>query len=343
MRWTIWVLIGANRQASSTCTFPGSPWRGIFIRPWKIYADILQRPLLPEEELEPSQALALQDIQALEDEPQTRVMVELAKRHYPEPLGRDKRGTVAGVESLTIDAVRQQHEKLFHPQGCLLSVAGDIQWPTLKEHIGKLFSNWQPRERSTLHVGTALHQSEHLTKDIEQTQITLAYRSVPRNDPDFYNARGAVGVLSMDMSSRLFANVREKHGLCYSVFASYEPFPDRASIVCYAGARPELAQQTLDLTIQELVRLKDGIEEEELARVKVGLKAALIMRQESTSARASSLTADWYYLGRIVPLEEVQAKINGLTTTGLLDYVHRYPAQNFTIVTLGPSALQFPQ
>src|SRR5829696_7376487 len=54
------------------------------------------------------------------------------------------------------------------------------------------------------------------------------------------------------MSSRLFANVREKHGLCYSVYASYESFRDRGAIVGYAGARPELAQETLDRMLDEL-------------------------------------------------------------------------------------------
>ena len=84
------------------------------------------------------------------------------------------------------------------------------------------------------------------------------------------------------MSSRLFTNVREKHGLCYSVYASYETFKDRAAIVGYAGARPELAQETLDRTLEEFRDLANGIEAEELDRVKVGLKSALIMRQEST-------------------------------------------------------------
>ena len=109
---------------------------------------------------------------------------------------------------------------------------------------------------------------------------------MPIGDPDFYNVRGAVGVLCQDMSSRLFTNVREKHGLCYSVYASYESFKDRAAIVGYAGARPELAQETLDRTLEEFRNLANGIEDDELDRVKVGLKSSLIMRQESTSARA---------------------------------------------------------
>jgi len=304
-----------------------------------IYADILRSPHLPEDELESAQALSMQDLQGLEDDPQTRVMVELSRRNYPEPLGRDRRGTPEGIANVTIDILKKQHASLFHPREVILSVAGDIQWDALREQVVKLFGDWKPRERPPLRVQTGKLGSGHLIKELEQTQIALAFPSVPIGDADFYNARGAVSVLSQDMSSRLFTNVREKHGLCYSVYASYESFKDRASIVAYAGAKPELAQETLDRTLHELRVLKDGIEEDELDRVKVGLKAALIMRQESTSARAGSLTSDWYYLGRVRPLEELQEKINGLSTRSILDYAARYPVKDLTLVTLGPAPL----
>src|SRR5947209_1117739 len=72
----------------------------------ELYADVLRRPHLPDDELEPVQSLALQDIQALEDEPKGKVMVELRRRHWPDPLGRDRRGTAEGLQAITPKAVR---------------------------------------------------------------------------------------------------------------------------------------------------------------------------------------------------------------------------------------------
>src|SRR5215207_389716 len=71
-----------------------------------IFADIVLRPHLPEDELEPAQDLALQDILGLEDSPQGKVMVELRRRYYPPPLNKDRRGLKEDIESLTIDDVR---------------------------------------------------------------------------------------------------------------------------------------------------------------------------------------------------------------------------------------------
>jgi predicted Zn-dependent peptidase len=305
----------------------------------ELYADVLRRPHLPDDELDAAKSLSLQDIQSIDDEPQRKVMIELRKRYYPDPLGRDNRGTEEGVNAATIEDVRLQHARLFQPRNVILAIAGDIDWPALKGKAEELFGDWKPGDRPPINPAPMRPLSGHITKDLDQTQISLAYPSVPIGHPDFYPARGMVGVLSQDMSSRLFTNVREKHGLCYSVYASYETFKDRASIVGYAGARPELAQETLDRTLDEFRNLANGIEDEELDRVKVGLKSALIMRQESTGARAGAMASDWYFLNRVRPLEEVQAAVNGLTVPAVLDYVRRYPAKDVTVVTLGTAAL----
>src|SRR5207245_1206075 len=104
----------------------------------EIYADILRRPHLPEDELEAVQSLAYQDIQGLEDEPRQKVLIELRKLHYPPPLGQDRRGTVEGIESLTIDAIRAHYGRLFHPKGAILSVAGNIEWEPLRDQVERL-------------------------------------------------------------------------------------------------------------------------------------------------------------------------------------------------------------
>jgi predicted Zn-dependent peptidase len=306
----------------------------------EIYADIIRRHHLPESELDPVKSLMMHDIQGLEDEPQSRVMVELYKRYYPDPLGRDRRGTVEGIEALTIDAVRDHVKQRFQPNGVILSVAGDINWPRLKDQVEQLFGDWPAGPVPSFTIQPHTPQSEHLTQDLDQTQIAMLCPSVPIGHPQFYAARGAVGVLSLGMSSRLFIEIREKHGLCYAIWASYETFRDRGSLIAFTAGRPEKAQELLDRTLYELRRLPEGVDEGEVARVRAGLKSALIMRQESTAARAGSIASDWHLLGRVRPLSEIQAAIDALTPHQILEYLHDHPPRDFTIVTLGPAALK---
>ncbi len=309
----------------------------------EIYADIILRPHLPADELEPVQALAIQDIQSLEDAPQQKVMVELRRRYYPSPLNKDRRGEAETIEAMTIDAVQSHFKRLFRPNGAILSVAGNIEWEPLKGQVERLFGGWQAKEDLALRPEPHTARSEHLAKDTQQTQIALAYPSVPIGDPDYYAARAAAAVLSGGMSSRLFTEVREKRGLCYSVYAFHETFKDRGTMLAYAGTRNDRAQQTLDVIVGELRRLKDGISDDEIDRVKAGLKSSLIMQEESTSARAGAIATDWYYLGRVRSFDEIQASIDGLTPHAIIGSLERSPVKDLTLVTLGPDPLTMPE
>jgi predicted Zn-dependent peptidase len=306
----------------------------------EIYADILRRPHLPADELDAVRALALQDIQGLEDEPRQKVLIELRRRHYPAPLGLDHRGTPQGLKKLTPRSIRAHHARHLQPRGSILSVAGNIEWEPLKEQVGRLFGDWEPDEPPALKLSKPQGGRVHLPKDTTQTQIAIAYPSVPFGHADYYAAQGAVNVLSGGMSSRLFTEVREKRALCYAVWASHQTFKDRASVICYAGTTNERAQETLDLTLHELLRLQEGIEKDEVERVQAGLKSTLIMREESTSARAGAMASDWYYLGRVRSIEEIQDAIDSLTPRRIVAHLKKYPPQDFTVVTLGPEPLR---
>ncbi len=306
----------------------------------EIYADILRRPRLPDEEMDPVKALALQEIQSIEDEPRQKLFRELRFRHFPPPLGRDRRGTMESVGSLEAGIVRSHYQQFFQPRSTILSVAGNVDWEALKNQVEQLFGDWEPKHTPRYELQEPMGGQSHLKKETTQTHIALAYASVPFGHEDYYTAHGAVHVLSGGMSGRLFTEVREKRGLCYAVTASYQTFTNCAALLCYAGTTNDRAQETLDVTLNELRRLSEGIEPDEVERVQAGLKSSLIMQQESTSSRASALASDWYYLNRVRSLDEIQGEVEQLSPESIADYARRYPPTNLTLVTLGPNPLE---
>ena len=88
----------------------------------ELFADVLRRPHLPAEELDSVKALALQDLQSLEDEPRAKVMVELRRRFWPAPLGQDRRGTKESIARITPKSLRAFHDALLEDGGMPLSV-----------------------------------------------------------------------------------------------------------------------------------------------------------------------------------------------------------------------------
>jgi predicted Zn-dependent peptidase len=305
-----------------------------------IYADLLRRPHLPAEQMEPCRQTVLLELQAVEDEPAEKVMIELRRSHYPNPWGRPSQGDLEGLEAIALDDIRTHFQQHYSPRGTILGVAGHIEWEPLKDLIGQLLGDWQPQPATTIVEEEATQRRQHIAFDSNQTQIGIAYVSVPYRHPDYFQAWGAVGVLSGGMSARLFTEVREKRGLCYSVYASYHTLRDRGAVFCYAGSSAERAQETLDVTIGELDRLAQGIEDHELNRLKARIKSALIMQQESSSARSSSLARDWYHLGRARTLDEVGGLIDGLSCSSINSYLCEHPPRDFTVVTLGSRKLE---
>jgi predicted Zn-dependent peptidase len=171
----------------------------------------------------------------------------------------------------------------------------------------------------------------------------MAYDSVPYSHPDYFRARAAVGVLSDGMSSRFFTEVRENRGLSYAVWATNASTQNYGAVLCYAGTGADRAQQTLDVMTAELVKLREGIYADELQRVKIRIKSGLVMQQESSPARAANNAGDWYYLGRVQTLDEVEQIIDALTVEEINAYLAANPPREFTIVTLGPERLKTPE
>jgi len=307
-----------------------------------LYADMLRCPHLPEDQLESSRQVALQELCAVEDEPAQKTMLELRRRHYPDPWGQPAQGNREGLETTTIDDIRSHFARRYRPDGAILGVAGSFDWEPLKELAGKLLGDWEPCPAEPISERVPGARYTHFAYDSNQTQIGIAYPSVPYRDGDYYQARGALGVLSGGASARLFTEVRERRGLCYAVYATYHTLRDRGAVFCYAGTSADRAQQTLGVTLGELTRIARGVEDHELKRLKACIKSALIMQQESSSARSSSIARDWYHLGRVQTLDEVGAKIDALTHHSINAYLAGHPPADFTIVTVGPQELEVP-
>ena len=307
-----------------------------------IYADIVRRPHLPDDEVEPARDALLQDLQGLEDSPDERVMLELAARHYPDPLSRNRYGTEAGLTATTPDDVRAYHADHFQPNGAILSVAGNIDWQPLLAQVGDLFGDWQAKDHPAFPAVARERNSGHVVAETQQTQIALACASAGFTDPDFYAARAAIGVLSGGMSSRLFTEVREKRGLCYSVRASHSALKGSGSVVAYAGTRADRAQETLDVVVAEMRRLGEGVSSEELSKVKASLKSSLVMSQDSVASRAAAMASDYFHLGRVRDVDEIRDSVEAVTGAAIIEHLERRPLADFTVVTLGPAALALP-
>jgi predicted Zn-dependent peptidase len=338
--------IGAHRSHVSgieVSVFSGAVLAENLHRVLELYSKVLLEPHFPEDELESVRLLALQELEALEDQPSSKVMVELAKQFYPEPFGRCQIGTNEGLRAVSSDSLVKYYKDSFTANRTIIAVAGKFDWPSLKAFVENKFQSWVgntiPLAQKSFRDSSVVH---HVHQETNQLQIALAYPSVSTEHPDYYVAKVAIAVLSGGMSGRLFVEVREKRGLVYRVSASHSATKGRAAVFAYAGTTPENGQETLRVMLAEIMNLKNGVNDDELKRAKADIKSRLIIHGESTSSRASSLVNDWWNLGRVRSLAEIKNAIDAVSSKDIERHIEQFPVAPLTLVTLGPTALELP-
>ncbi|MDG2014033.1 MAG: pitrilysin family protein [Pirellulaceae bacterium] len=336
-----WLGVDYSSSASVYHThFSGAMPAANLYEAFEVYHDVFRNPIIPESQLEEGRMVCYQEIRSIEDDLAQRVMLQLRKRQYGDPRGRWSQGSMESVASLTQDDVREFFNRYYQPDGLILSVAGNIDWDQLVGRTEALFADWKAVPVGSIEDKGSIVGSLHIPFDSQQSHIAIACPCAAYSDPDYFLARGSIGVLSDGMSSRLFRELREKRGLCYTVFASLHSVLNQACMVAYVGTSSERAQESLDALVEQLLELEKGVEEEELDRLKVQIRSSLVLQQESSRSRAGSIAGDWFHLGRARTLGEVTGLISDLSAEKLNEYVRANPLRNFNLVTLGPEPLE---
>ena len=308
-----------------------------------IYADIIRRPLLPEDQFESGQQVVLQGLAGTDDDPSHRTLLALKKLAFPAPWGLPSEGLAGDVEQLTPAAVSGFAHRHVRPDGMIVAAAGRLDWPDFVTRMEGLFADWQPGEAAGVQTGARGGRWQHVEHDSQQTHIAIAWSVPPYSSDDSYEATAALSVLGGGTSSRFFTEVRERRGLCYSVSAGYSTQRDFASAICYAGTSSERAQQTLDVMLEEIERLPASITDAELGRVKARAKSGLVMQQESSSSRAGGIARQWYHLGRVRSLADELERLDRLSVSSVRNWLERNPPADLSIVSLGRNPLEVPR
>jgi predicted Zn-dependent peptidase len=309
--------------------------------------DMVLRPRMDDDALEPSRELALAALETLKDDPQERAAHLARDRHYAPPLNRSGLGSVEGLQAITIEDLRSGWANTVVPggenrSGALLGFAGDIEPEAIIAQLEELTSSWRGSINEPVCAGTPPRGYAHEEDPSNQVQIIVLHDAPSESSDESILEKVLVNILSGGMAGRLFTQVREKRGLCYSVNAGYRGERDFGSVSAYVGTTPDKAQQSLDVLFDELKLLstpQGRITRGEFDRAITGMITGVVFSGESTGARASSIISDYRRLGRARSLAEVTAQVRSVT----LDKVNAYLAQRqmgtVTIQTLGPAQL----
>jgi predicted Zn-dependent peptidase len=302
--------------------------------------DCVTRPHLADDAFDPSRQLAIASIEALEDDPQHKAMIELKRQHVGEPIGRSTMGRIDHLEAMSAEQVRAFYTQRCVGGGSILALAGCVNFEAVRDQVGLLLEGFGGVAEEIADNALPPRRYCHMPADSAQQHIGVAYDTIGELDPANMTQRVAMAVLSGGMSGRLFTEVRENRGLCYSVYATYGAQRQRGFVYGYAGTTPQRADETLEVMTGELRRLSDGVEADEFDRAIVGLKSRVVMQGESTSARASALASDQFMRGKARTLDDLAAEIDAVTFDKLNDFLAAHRPGEMTTLNIGPEPLK---
>jgi predicted Zn-dependent peptidase len=277
-------------------------------------ADILSDPTFDPEELRREQNVIVQEIGATEDAPDDLVFDRLQETAFPkQPVGRSILGTPDTVRSFNSTRLRAYLTRNYRAPDMLVAAAGAVEHQRIVDEVEKRFASFAgpagpAPEPARFSGGTRVE-----TRDLEQVHIAMALEGVAVKHPDLYSMQVFTSALGGGMSSRLFQEVREIRGLCYTIHAFHMPYSDIGMFGLYAGTDETDAPELMRVVIDQIGNATETLNEAEVNRAKAQMKAGLLMALESSEARIGQLARQMLAYGRPIPLEEIVAKVDAVT------------------------------
>lgn len=275
-----------------------------------ILADILTAPTFAQNELERERQVVLQEIGQAQDTPDDIIFDYLQTVSYPDqPMGYPILGTDETVGAFSREHLRAYMDENYRSEAMVLVASGAVEHEQIvnlsEKNFGKLKTGKRPDAAPAVYDGGDMRVND----DLEQAHVTYAFPGVANADPETYAAQVYVTALGGGMSSRLFQEVREKRGLCYSIYAFAHGFSDDGIIGIYAGTSEADAGEISAVIAGEMAALAETVSDEEVARAKAQLKSGLLMGMERPAGRAETISGQFFTHGRILPVQEIMDKL----------------------------------
>lgn len=303
-----------------------------------VLSDILANPSFVPEELEREKNVIVQEIGAAQDTPDDVVFEHLNELCFPDqPMGRSLLGTAKTLEAFDRDKLHGYLSTHYRGPDMVVAAAGAVDHQRVVEDVTKRFASFNGGPAPTpLPAAFGKGGSRVVHRDLEQAHLTLALEGVPQADPSLFSLQVFTNILGGGMSSRLFQEVRENRGLCYSVYTFHAPYSDTGFFGLYTGTDPADAPEMMEVVVDIIGNAVETLSEAEVARAKAQMKAGLLMALESCSARAEQLARHILAYGRPQTLQEMVAKIEAVSVDSTRDAARALMARSKpAVVALG--------
>jgi zinc protease len=254
------LRVGSTRHTMTlSCTCLAEDFQEILA----IVVDVARRPTFPEEELAKRRAEAITAVRQDDDNPAVRAVETLSQMLYgaAHPYGRKAKGTSASLERIDRDAVAGFHGRFIRPSALSLVIVGDVDAPEVFEAAAAELHGWRrsdvlPGVVPTPPAGAGRRIASIAMPGKPQSDIAYGFTTISRLDPRYYSYWMMNNILGQfGLGGRLADNIRERQGMAYYAYSSFDATFAESPLVIRAGVDPknvERALMAIDAEVQQL-------------------------------------------------------------------------------------------
>ena len=308
-----------------------------------ILSDIIKNSTFPTDEIEKERSVIISEIGQSYDAPDDRVFENFTSTSFKnQSIGRPILGTKETVRKFQQADLKSFLTANYAPENMVVALSGNIDRDRYYKTVEQKFSNIKNNFKRTKKLSKWNAGVFGEDRDLEQTQFVFGIEGLNNTDVDRYSLSALSIILGGGMSSRLFQEIREKRGLCYSIFSFTQMQNSSGVFGFYAGTSPKDLNELLEASLNEWKNIKHFISNDELIRAKAQMRSGFIMGQESNSARAEYYAKSMINFGKLIKTKEVINKIENISITSIHNVIEKlFTSANPVLSVIGPDASSF--
>jgi predicted Zn-dependent peptidase len=307
-----------------------------------LLTDFVGRPLLDAEELDRERGVVIQEIQRYKDQPSAVAEELIDKAAFGEhPLGRTVLGPEEHLRTFSREAIVAFRERRWAGERGGAFIVGNVDHVPANGAVGELFERFP-----TLAVPSAYEPTPRLAldklgerRDSNQSHLRLMYApDVDATDPA---QRAALTIYSTllggSMGSRLFDEIREQRGLCYSVYSIDHALADAAILQLGAGLESSKTAEAYARMREIVAELHaDGPTEEEVERARAYAAGRRVLAFENTNAVARFAATQAIVFGEDIDPDRAIDALDAVTFDDVAAVARKVDPEAAAVACVGP-------
>ena len=309
----------------------------------EILSDIFLNSTFPKEEIERERGVIISEIGQSNDMPDDKVFDKFYSLAYQnQSIGKPILGTKVSVGGFNKDDLKEFCNQNYNPSNLIIGISGKFDERKIINQIKKNFEFLKSGNKSTkpkYKWNSGFHSEK---KDLQQAHIVFGVEGLSNLDKQRLDLSALSIILGGGMSSKLFQEIREKKGLCYSIFSFQSQFLSSGIFGFYSACNPNDLENLLDTSLNEIKNLSKNITINDLDRAKAQLSSGFIRAQDFTLSRLERNVKSLFTHSKMFSEDYILNKISELKISNLLDLYDRLFHDPKTVLSIiGPDQKDF--